>query len=258
MIVHALRGAGVEPGWLIGAHDRRRAAQRRLERGRVARGRGRRVRPLAARAGGRDRAAHQRRARPPHQLRLAAGAARGLQRTSSRARTTAVIWDRPELLALRDGPLVAYDVPEPELVPGGSRFRWHEHEVRLAVPGVHNALNAAGALELVRLAGRPGGGRDRGAGRLPGRGATLSAARPQRRGGARVRRLRPPPERDRSHAAGRAHARAPPPGGRLPTTPVLAHPGARRRARTGTGRRRRGRGARRLSGPRAGARTSPA
>ena len=45
-----------------------------------------------------------------------------------------MIWDRPELLALRDGPLVAYDVPELELLPGGSRFRWHEHEVRLVGP----------------------------------------------------------------------------------------------------------------------------
>ena len=55
-----------------------------------------------------------------------------------------MIWDRPELLALREGPLVAYDVPELELVPGGSRFRWREHEVRLSVPGVHNALERGG------------------------------------------------------------------------------------------------------------------
>ena len=39
------------------------------------------------------------------------------------------------------------------LVPGGSRFHWREHEVTLAVPGAHNAINAAGALEAARMAG---------------------------------------------------------------------------------------------------------
>jgi UDP-N-acetylmuramate--alanine ligase len=37
--------------------------------------------------------------------------------------------------------------------PGGSRFRWRGHEVRLQVPGEHNAHNAAAALEAVRRAG---------------------------------------------------------------------------------------------------------
>jgi UDP-N-acetylmuramate--alanine ligase len=50
----------------------------------------------------------------------------------------AVIWDRPELLALRDGPLVAFDAPAP---------------VALRVPGVHNERNAAAALAVARLAG---------------------------------------------------------------------------------------------------------
>jgi UDP-N-acetylmuramate--alanine ligase len=65
----------------------------------------------------------------------------------------AVIWDRPELLALRQGPVVAYDVAELELGAEGSSFRWRGQEVRLAVPGAHNALDAAGALEAARLAG---------------------------------------------------------------------------------------------------------
>ena len=65
----------------------------------------------------------------------------------------AVVWDRPELLELRDGPLVAFDAREVQLGAGGSRFPWRGHEVSLAVPGVHNALNAAGALEAARLAG---------------------------------------------------------------------------------------------------------
>jgi UDP-N-acetylmuramate--alanine ligase len=65
----------------------------------------------------------------------------------------AVIWDRPELTALRDGPVCPYDVTEVTLEHGGSRFAWAGHEVRLAVPGAHNALNACGALEASRLAG---------------------------------------------------------------------------------------------------------
>jgi UDP-N-acetylmuramate--alanine ligase len=70
----------------------------------------------------------------------------------------AVIWDRPELRALREGPAVFYDVPagsrEGEPAPGGgSRFQWRGHELELAVPGAHNALNATAALEAARLAG---------------------------------------------------------------------------------------------------------
>ncbi len=65
----------------------------------------------------------------------------------------AVVWDRPELLRLRTGPVVAYDVPAPTLLPGGSRFDWRGLQVRLCVPGAHNAVNAAGALEVARLAG---------------------------------------------------------------------------------------------------------
>jgi UDP-N-acetylmuramate--alanine ligase len=39
------------------------------------------------------------------------------------------------------------------LEPGGSRFRWRGHDVRLTVPGEHNARNAAAALEAIRLTG---------------------------------------------------------------------------------------------------------
>ncbi|HVL95224.1 MAG TPA: Mur ligase domain-containing protein [Solirubrobacteraceae bacterium] len=65
----------------------------------------------------------------------------------------AVIWDRPELLALRDGPTAAFDVPAPELLPGGSRFILDGVTVELPIPGAHNALNAAAALTACRLAG---------------------------------------------------------------------------------------------------------
>jgi len=65
----------------------------------------------------------------------------------------AVVWDRPEVLALRDGPVVAFDVANLLLEAGGSRFRIDGVEVRLAVPGEHNALNAAAALAACVLAG---------------------------------------------------------------------------------------------------------
>jgi UDP-N-acetylmuramate--alanine ligase len=65
----------------------------------------------------------------------------------------AVLWDRPDVLALRgDRPFVTFDA-EARLDAGGSSFRWREHEVRLGVPGAHNARNAAAALEACRLAG---------------------------------------------------------------------------------------------------------
>jgi UDP-N-acetylmuramate--alanine ligase len=107
------------------------------------------------------------------------------------ARSAVVVWDRPDLLALiepaaaggegsaggegRAGSegrvageggagggsayaapgveVVPYDVPAPELYSGGSRFQWRGGEVRLSVPGAHNALNAAAALEVARLVG---------------------------------------------------------------------------------------------------------
>ena len=67
----------------------------------------------------------------------------------------AVLWDRPDVLALRasHAPRVAFDVPAPVLEAGGSRFAWRDLDVRLAVPGAHNARNAAAALEACRLAG---------------------------------------------------------------------------------------------------------
>ncbi len=74
------------------------------------------------------------------------------------------MWDRPELLALMpdggadgDGAgapeIVRFDVPAPELDARGSGFEWRGMQVRLAVPGAHNALNAAAALEAARVAG---------------------------------------------------------------------------------------------------------
>ncbi len=45
-----------------------------------------------------------------------------------------------------------FDPQDVVLEPGGSRFTWRGHAVRLTVPGVHNARNAAAALEAIALA----------------------------------------------------------------------------------------------------------
>jgi UDP-N-acetylmuramate--alanine ligase len=67
--------------------------------------------------------------------------------------TTAVIWDRPALLALRDGPLVAYDTPAQAPAAGLARPPSRGVELELAVPGEHNARNAAAALAVAELVG---------------------------------------------------------------------------------------------------------
>jgi UDP-N-acetylmuramate--alanine ligase len=67
----------------------------------------------------------------------------------------AIVWDRPELLAIAAGAgeVVPYDALRPQLTPAGARFEWREFEVQLAVPGLHNAVNAAGALTACAIAG---------------------------------------------------------------------------------------------------------
>ena len=66
----------------------------------------------------------------------------------------AVLWDRPDVIALRgDAPYVAFDVADPQLDATGSSFDWRGQRVRLGVPGAHNARNAAAALEACALAG---------------------------------------------------------------------------------------------------------
>jgi len=71
----------------------------------------------------------------------------------ARAGERAVVWDRPALRALCPGGGVPYDAPGAQLYPEGSRFDWRGIEVRLSVPGAHNAVNAAGALTASALAG---------------------------------------------------------------------------------------------------------
>ena len=91
----------------------------------------------------------------------------------------AVLWDRPDVARPARATLrhVAFDVPAPALDARRlDASTWRGHAVRLAVPGAHNARNAAAALEAVRAGRRrPRGGR-RGAGGLHGRRAPLRGA----------------------------------------------------------------------------------
>jgi UDP-N-acetylmuramate--alanine ligase len=70
-----------------------------------------------------------------------------------RATLGAVVWDRPELRALSPEETLAYDAPGTVMSAHGSRFSWRGIEVSLSVPGLHNAVNAAGALTASVLAG---------------------------------------------------------------------------------------------------------
>ena len=156
MIVHALRAAGVRPGWLVGAPIGGGLANSEWSTGEW----------LVVEADESDRSMlslsveiavltnveldHHATFGSLAQLREAFCAFLEL------ARTAIVVWDRPELRALAPAggvELVYYDAPQPLLVPGGSRFDWRGHEVVLAVPGAHNALDAAAALEAARVAG---------------------------------------------------------------------------------------------------------
>ncbi|CAB4871008.1 unannotated protein [freshwater metagenome] len=67
----------------------------------------------------------------------------------------AVLWDRPDLLALRAGETVAFDDCGADLGEGTSALVWRGHRVFVPVPGRHNARNAVAALEAARLAGAP-------------------------------------------------------------------------------------------------------
>ena len=76
-----------------------------------------------------------------------------LRQFMARAKLGAVVWDRRELRALCPDGALAYDATDAAMSPHGSRFHWHGVEVSLAVPGAHNAVNAAGALTASALAG---------------------------------------------------------------------------------------------------------
>jgi UDP-N-acetylmuramate--alanine ligase len=157
MIVHALRAAGMQPGWLVGAPIGGGLANAQWGDGEW----------LVVEADESDRSmlslsveiALLTNVELDHHATFSSLAQlqQAFREFLALARTAVVVWDRPELLALATGrggiELVGYDAPDPVLVPGGSRFDWRGHDVVLEVPGAHNALDAAGALEAARIAG---------------------------------------------------------------------------------------------------------
>jgi UDP-N-acetylmuramate--alanine ligase len=159
MAVHALRAAGMQPGWLVGGTVGGDLPNSHWSDGEW----------LVVEADESDRSMlslsveiavltnveldHHATFASLAQLREAFAAFAAL------AARAIVVWDRPELLALmpgRSAEVTPFDVPAPALDAGGSSFDWRGAEVRLAVPGAHNALNAAAALEAARLAGADG------------------------------------------------------------------------------------------------------
>jgi UDP-N-acetylmuramate--alanine ligase len=158
MIVHALRGCGLDPGYLVGGAVRSTGANAGWGTGEL----------VVVEADESDRSllklhpdiAVLTNAELDHHATY--GSRLDVDDTFraflARATDAIVVWDRPALVALApvgaDAPqVVPYDAPEPVLDASGIRFDWRGIEVRLSVPGAHNALNATAALEACRLAG---------------------------------------------------------------------------------------------------------
>lgn len=167
MVVHALRGCGMDPGYLVGGDVRSTGSNAGWGAGEW----------VVVEADESDRSllklhpdvAVLTNAELDHHSTYASrlDVDETFRQFLARAREGIVVWDRPELRALLPaggGPadasatgapvqVVAYDVPSPTLDAQGIRFDWRGIPVQLRVPGAHNALNAAAALEAARLAG---------------------------------------------------------------------------------------------------------
>jgi UDP-N-acetylmuramate--alanine ligase len=153
MVVHALRGAGLDPGYVIGGELRSTGSNAAWGDGEW----------IVIEADESDRSllkldpaiAVLTNAELDHHSTYSSRLELDdtFRTFMARAGDRAVVWDRPELLALCPPGAVPYDAPDAVLDPGGSRFAWRGIEVSLVVPGAHNAVNAAGALTACALAG---------------------------------------------------------------------------------------------------------
>jgi UDP-N-acetylmuramate--alanine ligase len=153
MVVHALRGAGMDPAYVVGGELRSTGANAGWGTGEW----------IVVEADESDRSllkldpeiAVLTNAELDHHSTY--GSRLELEQTfqtfMARAGAGAVVWDRPALRALCPPGAVPYDVPDPRLDGDGSRFEWRGIEVAVSVPGAHNAINAAGALTACALAG---------------------------------------------------------------------------------------------------------
>ena len=230
MLVHALRGAGADPSYLVGGEVRSTGANAGWGTGEW----------LVVEADESDRSLlklspghrgrHQRRTRPPHHLLLAARRGRHVPRVPRARRPAGGLGPAGAASRSRAGATV-FDAPDPMLTATGSSFAFDGLTVTLTVPGAHNARNAAAALTAVKLAGADVERAAARAGDLRRRRPPLRARGDDTDRRARRRRLRPPPDRGPRHDRGRPHARAAARRRALPAAPVLAHATRGRRVR---------------------------
>lgn len=152
MVVHALRAAGMDPSYAVGGELRATGANAAWGTGEW----------IVVEADESDRSllalspeiAVLTNAELDHHATY--GSLAELEATFARFMVGAsrgAVWDRPALRALCPPDTVPFDAREPRLGPEGSRFTWHELEVCVAIPGAHNAINAAGALTACAMAG---------------------------------------------------------------------------------------------------------
>jgi UDP-N-acetylmuramate--alanine ligase len=153
MVVHALRGAGMDPAYIVGGELRSTGANAGWGTGDW----------IVVEADESDRSllkldpeiAVLTNAELDHHSTY--GSRLELDQTfatfMARAGAGAVVWDRPALRALCPPEAVPYDAPDPRLDAAGSTFAWRGIDVAVSVPGAHNAINAAGALTACALAG---------------------------------------------------------------------------------------------------------
>jgi UDP-N-acetylmuramate--alanine ligase len=153
MVVHALQACGLDPAYVIGGEHRSRGVYAAWGKGEwivlEADESDRSLLNLAPEIALLTSAEVDHHATYGSRLELEAT----LREFMARASVAAVVWNRPALRALCPPGAIAYDAPEPLLERGQSRFAWRGFDVLLRVPGAHNAINAAGALEVAVLAG---------------------------------------------------------------------------------------------------------
>ena len=152
MIVHALRGCGLDPSYLVGGELRSTGSNAGWGTGAFvvveADESDRSLLKLDPEIAVLTNAELDHHATYSSRLDLESTLAEFMRRAERE-----VVWDRPALRALCSPTAIAYDAPSPVLDRRGARFPWHGVEVVLQVPGAHNAVNAAGALEACALAG---------------------------------------------------------------------------------------------------------
>jgi UDP-N-acetylmuramate--alanine ligase len=152
MVVHALRGAGMDPSYVIGGELRATGVNAGWGTGEW----------IVIEADESDRSllkltpeiAVLTNAELDHHATYASLA--DLEATFAQFMASAargVVWNRPQLRALCPPGTEVFEALAPSLGPDGSRFWWRGIEVAVGVPGAHNANNAAAALTAAVLAG---------------------------------------------------------------------------------------------------------